>query len=55
MILEPGDSYTKEDDGSTGMNYNVKKVFDISQTSAMGTNLPPLKKDNKEILKALIK
>lgn len=53
MILEPGDTYTRED-GSTGMNYNVKKVFDISQTSAIGTNLPPLKKDDKEILKALI-
>ena len=53
MILEPGDVYTRED-GSTGINYNVKKVFDISQTSAMGTNLPPLKKDEKEILKALI-
>ena len=32
-ILEPGDEYTRED-GSTGVSYNVKKVFDISQTTA---------------------
>ena len=29
-ILEPGKEYRK-DDGSTGVSYNVKKVFDISQ------------------------
>jgi hypothetical protein len=32
-ILEPGDEYTRED-GTTGISYNVKKVFDISQTTA---------------------
>ena len=32
-ILEPGKEYRK-DDGSTGVSYNVKKVFDISQTRA---------------------
>lgn len=32
-ILEPGDEYTRED-GTTGTYYNVKKVFDISQTTA---------------------
>ena len=32
-ILEPGDEYARED-GTTGVSYNVKKVFDISQTTA---------------------
>ena len=31
-ILEPGDQYMRED-GSVGINYNVKKVIDISQVS----------------------
>ena len=31
-ILEPGDSYMRED-GSVGVNYNVKKVYDISQVT----------------------
>ena len=30
-ILEPGDPYTRAD-GSSGISYNVKKMFDISQT-----------------------
>ena len=33
MILEPGKEYTRED-GSTGVSYNAKAVYDISQTSA---------------------
>lgn len=32
-ILEPGKEYTRED-GSTGVSYNAKAVYDISQTSA---------------------
>ena len=32
-ILEPGDSYTRSD-GSSAISYNVKKMFDISQTSS---------------------
>ena len=36
-ILEPGKEYRK-DDGSTGVSYNVKKVFDISQTSSSRTS-----------------
>lgn len=31
-ILEPGDSYMRED-GSVGVNYNVKKVYDITQVN----------------------
>lgn len=37
-ILEPGESYMK-DDGSVGINYNVKKMIDISQV--------PIKPKNK--------
>lgn len=33
VILEPGKEYTR-DDGSTGVSYNVKHVFDITQTNA---------------------
>ena len=33
IILEPGNEYTRED-GSVGVSYNAKRVFDISQTSA---------------------
>lgn len=32
-ILEPGDPYTRAD-GSSGVSYNVKKMFDISQTTS---------------------
>ena len=32
-ILEPGEEYERED-GSIGTSYNVKRVFDISQTTA---------------------
>ncbi len=32
-ILEPGEEYKRED-GSTGVSYNPKKMFDISQTNA---------------------
>jgi hypothetical protein len=32
-ILEPGEEYTRED-GTTGISYTIKKVFDISQTTA---------------------
>ena len=31
VLLEPGEEFTKED-GSVGVSYNSKKVFDISQT-----------------------
>ena len=33
VILEPGKEYTKAD-GSTGVSYNSKRVFDISQTDS---------------------
>ena len=38
-ILEPGEEYTRED-GTIGTSYNVKKVFDISQTTASSSRTP---------------
>lgn len=32
-LLEQGENYTRED-GSTGVHYNVKRVFDVMQTTA---------------------
>lgn len=38
-ILEPGDEYRRED-GSIGTYYNVKRVFDVSQTTASSSRTP---------------
>ncbi len=32
-LLEPGETYTR-DDGTKGVHYNVKRVFDVAQTTA---------------------
>ena len=52
-ILEPGDQYTRAD-GSTGISYNVKKMFDISQTTS---NQKPktINYDDRVKLTALLK
>lgn len=51
-ILEPGKEFTRED-GSTGVYYNPKKVFDISQTDRAG--IPPVGNySQRALLKALI-
>ncbi len=52
-ILEPGDEYTRED-GTIGTSYNVKKVFDISQTTARAKIQPTVSVDDRLLLKALI-
>lgn len=52
-ILEPGESYTRED-GSTGTAYNVKKVFDISQTNARNRAAPAPQPDDRKLIRALI-
>jgi hypothetical protein len=52
-ILEPGEEYTRED-GSTGISYNVKKVFDISQTNTKEKAQQSVSHDNRLLLKALI-
>jgi hypothetical protein len=51
-ILEPGGTYTKSD-GTEGQNYNVKKVFDISQTSAVPAIQPQHKLE--DLVKALMR
>ena len=53
-ILEPGKEYTRQEDGSTGVFYNPKKVFDISQTSADQQVAPIANRDERLLLKALM-
>ena len=52
-LLEPGEEYTKED-GSIGVSYNSKKVFDITQTNAKVKDRPGIKRDERMLLKAII-
>lgn len=52
-ILEPGSEYTRED-GKIGISYNVKKVFDVSQTTMRGKVQPAVRMDDRLLLKALI-
>lgn len=52
QILEPHE-YVKKD-GTTGIGYNVKKVFDISQTTAKHEPVRPMEQNTRIILKALI-
>lgn len=51
-ILEPGGEYRKED-GSFGTSYNIKKVFDISQTKARKTPMSQ-KPEERSVLVALV-
>ena len=53
LILEPGKEY-KRKDGSTGVNYNTKKVFDISQTNAQQQKSPEISRDSRLLMKALV-
>ena len=53
VLLEPGEEYTK-DDGSIGVSYNSKKVFDITQTNAKPRESAGIKRDERMLLKALI-
>jgi len=52
-ILEPGNSYEKADN-STGVYYNVKWVYDISQTDATPEQQPTVHRDPRQLLTALI-
>ena len=52
-ILEPGKEYQR-DDGSVGVSYNVRKVFDISQTRAAQRPAPTTVRDERLLLKALM-
>ncbi len=51
-ILEPGEEYQR-DDGSVGISYNPKKMFDISQTGARKRETPTYPDDRTRI-KALM-
>ena len=51
-ILEPGDEYQRED-GTWGTSYNVKKVFDISQTKAKKQPARP-KPEERNVMVALV-
>ena len=53
VLLEPGDKYTKED-GTVGMNFNTKKVFDISQTTVEPKAKQETRPNDRLLLKALI-
>ena len=52
-ILEPSGEYQR-DDGTMGTSYDIKKVFDISQTSARPRPQPTATVDDRTLLKALI-
>lgn len=52
-ILEPGKEYEKQD-GSIGTSFNVKKVFDISQTNSRERVTPTVTRDERLLLKSLI-
>ncbi len=53
IILEPGEEYNRED-GSIGVSYNTKKIFDVTQTNLSQTPTPEIKKDDRLLLKALM-
>lgn len=52
-ILEPGEEYQR-DDGTTGVSYNPKKVFDISQTGLVRKRETPVYPDERTAIKALM-
>ena len=52
-IVESNGEYTR-DHGSIGVSYNIKRVYDISQTTARMRNLPPVSHDARALLGALI-
>ena len=53
-ILEASDAYVRGN-GSVGKHYNVKRVFDISQTTTPPRAYAPAKVDDRALLKALAK
>lgn len=52
-IIESNGEYTR-DDGSIGVSYNIKKVYDISQTTSRIKAQPPVSYDERALLNALI-
>lgn len=52
-IVESNGEYTR-DDGSIGVSYNIKRVYDISQTTSRMKTQPPVTHDARALLNALI-
>lgn len=52
-ILEPGEEYQR-DDGTTGISYNPKKMFDITQTGNSRKRETPTYPDDRTSIKALM-
>lgn len=52
-IVESNGEYTR-DDGSVGVSYNIKRVYDISQTTARTRTLQAVSHDARALLNALI-
>ena len=52
MLLSPGKEFER-DDGSVGASFNVKKVFDISQTNAIRRQAE-IHRDQRLVMKALV-
>ena len=52
-IVESNGEYTR-DDGSIGVSYNIKRVYDISQTTSRMKPQPPVAHDARALLNALI-
>ena len=52
-IVESNGEYTR-DDGSIGVSYNIKRVYDISQTTSRTKLQPPVTHDARALLNALI-
>lgn len=53
VILEPSKEYTRND-GTKGISYNAKVVYDISETSAKERMQPQEQKSMRELVSALI-
>ncbi len=53
MLLEAGKEYRKAD-GTAGMRYNIKRVFDISQTKALSNPEVPFQYQAQRLLDALM-
>ena len=53
IILEPSKEYTRED-GTKGISYNAKVVYDISETSAKDRQQEQEPKSMRELVSALI-
>ena len=54
LLMEPGNSYTRKD-GSKGVGINVKRVFDISQTTLTPTKQPAVSQDTRLLLNAMVR